>query len=304
MEERWKDIENSIIVNSIKMDMILKRMLPVMLAAAMMLQGMEVRAEVRPAWVDRSEEALNAKRINDTYEFKVLRSEDPELNRLHEGRFYPLFKYLADTYGSMAESMALDSLAVGSDMPTYRVTFDTPQGRSSVIARLVDVYESIDYNVEQDPVFELCQLFAVGRKDTDVVFDDFARREISRPLAGLISVVPGAGQLYKGNKAKGYALLGTTVFFAGAAAASQYKMVEWREMIDKDPGFRDSWESKSIAMRKQRNILLGAIGCLSAYSIFDALVGEEVPRITVKKSDGTKISVAPQAAGLALRIDF
>lgn len=276
-----------------------------MLAAVMILQGTDARADRKPAWVDKSEESLNAQRTNDTYEFKVLRSEDKELNRLHEGRFYPLFDYLAVKYGSRPESMAIDSLAT-YDMPTYRVTFETAQGRSAVIARLVEVYESIDYNVEQDPVFELCQLYAIGRKDTDVAFDGFERREISLPLAGLMSVVPGAGQLYKGNKAKGYALLGTSVFFAGAAVASQFKMVEWRDMMDKEPGVRDSWESKSIAMRKQRNILIGAIGCLSAFSIFDAIVGEEVPRITVKRSDGSKVSVTPsvQGAGLALRVDF
>lgn len=285
--------------------MLIKRMLPVMLAAVMILQGTDARADRRPAWVDKSEESLNAQRTNDTYEFKVLRSEDKELNRLHEGRFYPLFDYLAVKYGSKPESMAIDSLAT-YDMPTYRVTFETAQGRSAVIARLVEVYESIDYNVEQDPVFELCQLYAIGRKDTDVAFDGFERREISLPLAGLMSVVPGAGQLYKGNKAKGYALLGTSVFFAGAAVASQFKMVEWRDMMDKEPGVRDSWESKSIAMRKQRNILIGAIGCLSVYSIVDALVSEDVPRIEVKRSDGSKVSVTPsfQGAGLALRIDF
>jgi hypothetical protein len=284
--------------------MLLKRTLLLMLASAMMLQGIVARADVRPAWVDRSEKELNAKRTNDTYEFKVLRSEDKELNRLHKGRFYPLLEYLAGEYGSKPETMTVDSLAMAGNLPTYRITFETALGRSAVIARLVEVYESIDYNVEQDPVFELCQLFAIGRKDTDVLFDEFARKEINRPLAGLMSVIPGTGQLYKGNKAKGYALLGTSLAFAGAAVASQYKMIEWRDMMDKEPGGRDSWESKSIAMRKQRNILLGAIGCLSAYSIFDALVGDEVPRITVRSSGGSKISVAPQGAGMAFRIEF
>ena len=286
------------------MNMLLKRVLPLILAVAMTLQAVEARADVRPAWVDRSEKGLNAKRTNDTYVFKVLRSEDTELNRLHKGRFYPLFEYLAGEYGSKPETMTVDSLAMAGSLPTYRVTFETAQGRSAVIARLVEVYENIDYNVEQDPVYEFCQLYAVGRKDTDVVFDEFSRKEINRPLAGLISVIPGAGQLYKGNKAKGYALLGTSVFFAGAAVASQYKMVEWREMMDKEPWVRDSWESKSVAMRKQRNIILGAIGCLSAYSIFDALVGDEVPRITVRSSGGSKISVAPQGAGMTFRIEF
>jgi len=282
-----------------------KFILMAVVAAVTCLGGAAARADVPPEWVKKSEQSLNARRTNYTYEFKVFRTEDPELNRLHEGRFYPLFEYLAGKYGSRAETMTVDSLVV-SDLPTYRISFETAGGTSAVVARLVEVYESIDYNVELAPVYEYCQLYAIGNKDTDVVFDDFSRREISRPLAGLISVVPGAGQLYKGNKAKGYALLGTSLFLAGSAAASQFKMVEWREMMDKEPWVRDSWASKTLAMKKQRNILLGAIGCLSAFSIFDALVGEEIPRIVVSKSDGGKVSVSPasQSAGIALRIDF
>lgn len=269
------------------------------------IQARAASDDVRPSWVDKSEKALNAMRTNDTYVFKVLRTEDTDLTRLRAERFYPLFEYLAGEYGVNPSTMAVDSLSTGG-LSTYRVSFQTPSGLASVLARLVEVYESIDYNVVEDPVFEYCQLYAIGRKDADVVFDQFKRREVNRGLAGLMSVVPGAGQLYKGNKGKGYALLGTSLACAGAAIASQYKMVEWRDMMDKDPGNKASWESKSVAMKKQRNVLLGAIGCLSAFSIFDAIVGDEIPRIVVSGSDGTKVSVAPSnySAGIALHVDF
>ena len=269
------------------------------------IQARAASDDVRPSWVDKSEKALNAMRTNDTYVFKVLRTEDTDLTRLRAERFDPLFEYLAGEYGANPSTMAVDSLSTGG-LSTYRIRFQTPSGPASVLARLVEVYESIDYNVVEDPVFEYCQLYAIGRKDADVVFDQFKRREVNRSLAGLMSVVPGAGQLYKGNKGKGYALLGTSLACAGAAVASQYKMVEWRNMMDKDPGNKASWESKSIAMKKQRNVLLGAIGCLSAFSIFDAIVGDEIPRIVVSGSDGTKVSVAPSyySAGIALHVDF
>lgn len=281
----------------------LKKLLWAALAAAVsILFSVDARADVRPAWVGQSEKALNAKRTNGSYEFKVLRTEDADLTRLHAGRFFPLFEYLAGQYGSKAEAMSLDSLSTA----TYRISFETPEGPSSVIARLVDVYESLDYNAVRDPVFEFYQLYAIGRKDTDVEFDEISYSEISRPLAAALSVIPGAGQLYKGNKAKGYALLGTSLVCAGAAVASQFKATEWARMMDQEPGARDSWESKSIAMKRQRNILIGAIGCLSAFSIFDALVGDEVPRLVVNKSDGGVIAVAPsgQSAGIALVIKF
>lgn len=277
-----------------------------LVASFLCLDASSARAAGRPSWVGKSEKALNAQRSNDTYRFKVLRAEDPSQNQLYADRFFPLLEFLADEYGSDISTMIVDNITKPGELPTYNITFHTADGLSAIAARLVDEYEDIDYNISAQPVFVLYQLFAVGDKDTEVAFDNYSQREISRPLAGVLSIIPGVGQLYKGNTGKGLALLGSGLVAAGGAVASQIQSVNWQNQADKATEFKDSWENKSIAMKKQRNVLFGAIGCLSAFSIFDAVLGDDVPGIVVNKTDGSTLSVAPstQSAGLALVFNF
>lgn len=261
--------------------------------------------DVHPAWVDKKEDSFNSRRTNDTYVFKLFRTEDTDLTSLQAGRFYPLYQYLAGEYGADMNTMSVEDIST-DDYTTYRVSFKTPSGTSAVIARLVDQYDAIDFNSEHAPFFEYYQLFAIGKKDSDVLFDEVAEVDVNPTLAGIMSVIPGAGQFYKGNSRKGYAMLGTGIVLAGAAAVTQMRAVEWSDMMDKEPSARESWASKSHAMKKQRNVLLGAMGILSALSVYDAFTAEEFPRIRVRKSDGASVSIAPssQSAGIALTVNF
>lgn len=279
----------------------------VIVAAFLMGIGtLSARCENRPGWTHGNEKSLNSKRTNDSYEFKVFRYENIDQVKLHSDRFVPIFEYLAGQYGADALAMSVDSLATFGET-TYRISFNAADGPATVLAQLVDSYEDIDYNVTRDPIFECYQLYAIGKKNSDVNFDEFKEREISKPFAGIISIIPGAGQLYKGNTGKGIAMLGTGLAIAGCGVASQLQANNWKDMIDKEPEFKDSWESKVLGMKRQRNVLIGAFGILSAYSIIDAIVGEEVSKIVVKASEGgSTVSIAPstQSAGLALVLAF
>ena len=279
----------------------------VFVAAFLMGIGtLSARCEVRPGWTHGNEKSLNSKRTNDSYEFKVFRYENIDQVKLHSDRFVPLFEYLAGQYGADAQAMSVDSLATFGET-TYRISFNASDGPATVLAQLVDSYEDIDYNVVSNPIFECYQLYAIGRKNADVNFDEFKEREINKALAGVISVIPGVGQLYKGNTGKGIAMLGSGLAIAGCGVASQLVGNNWRSMMDKDiPANRDSWKNKGDAMNKQRNVLIGAFGLLSVYSIVDAVVGEATPQIVVNEASGSTISLAPstQGAGIALVLAF
>lgn len=279
----------------------------VIVAAFLMGIGtLSARCEVRPGWTHGNEKSLNSKRTNDSYEFKVFRYENIDQVKLHSDRFVPLFEYLAGQYGADALAMSVDSLATFGET-TYRISFNAADGPATVLAQLVDSYEDIDYNVVSDPIFECYQLYAIGRKNADVNFDEFKDREINKALAGVISVIPGVGQLYKGNTGKGIAMLGSGLAIAGCGVASQLVGNKWRSMIDNaEPAYKDSWKRKGEAMNKQRNVLIGAFGLLSVYSIVDAVVSDAVPQIVVNEAEGSTISLAPstQGAGIALVLAF
>ena len=279
----------------------------VMIVVITVLGSFNAFAEKAPDWTRKSAAELNALRTNISYEFMVFRTEDPSQTRLHSTWSAPLVNYLADKYDADPYKMVVECLSSEYDsQPLYRVLVGGPDATDAVLVRRVDTYEDVDYNTVSDAYFEFYQLFAIGEKNCDVAFDEFSMERGNNTAAAFMSIVPGVGQLYKGETGKGLALLGTGVAVAGCAVASHIVAVNWKNKMDEDPGFKDSWSQKAYGMRRQRNTLLVALGCLSAYSIFDAAIGEGVSKLTVSESDGSTISFAPssESAGLALVVSF
>ena len=278
------------------------------LALALLLAGAFCAgAAPLPEWVRKGESYMNKKRTNTSYEFKVFKTEDAYLSRLQENRFFPLLEYLGGKYGVAPEKMALDSLSNGPGVPaTYRISFPEGGRTATVQAQRVDVHSAIDYNTTLDPVFEYYQLYAVSEKNADVLFDQFELGERSKGTAALLNVIPGAGQLYKGHAVKGYTILGTEIALGVTAITQQVKANYYDKMADTATTGADSYRNDAIGRRRIRNAALGAMAGVWAYSIFDALVSESMPTISVTAPQGGQLTIAPSStsAGLALVYRF
>jgi hypothetical protein len=271
----------------------------------LLMGGISAQAALRPEWTWKGEEALNRKRKNESYTFKVFKTEDAYLSRLREGRFYPLLKYLGERYQADPEKMALDSLASISGEPTtYRIILPD---NGVVHAQRVDVYSTVDNNTLGDPIFEYYQLYAVSEKDAEVLFDQFEVKERSRAGASLMNaLIPGAGQIYKGHTFKGGVILGSEIVLGAAAYSAHKKYLYFKEMADSGVAGADSWHSKEISLRRLRNLSLVAMGGVWAFSLYDALATESMPFISVSAPQGGQFSLAPatDSAGLALVYRF
>ena len=250
---------------------------------------------------------MNRARTNQTYEFKVFRTEDGNLTRLREGRFYPLLEYVGERYGADPAVMTVDSLSTVPGEPyTYRIFIPEAGKTATVYARRVDVFSEISYNVEEDPVFEYYQLYAVSQKYAAPSFDTFEKTERSRTLAAVMDIVPGAGQLYKGDTFKGFVLLGSEVALGAVALFAQTKSLYYKDVKEHATSELDSWQSNITAMKRLRNISLCAMAGVCAFGIFDAIVADSVPRIVVSAPSGASLSLAPASgsAGAALVFQF
>lgn len=262
---------------------------------------------VIPEWAWKGDDYMNKRRKNTSYVFKSFRSEDPSATRLHEGRFYPLYKYLGERYGASPEEMALDSLSNGPGEPyTYRIVFPSEGKQSVVFAQRVDVYSATDHNVNLDPVFEYYQLYAISEKDADVVFDRFERSERSKAAAALMNAVaPGAGQLYKGHTFKGYVLLGSEIALGVAAIHCHRRSLFYKaKKEDPDSIAPDSFHSEEIGLRRLRNASLCAMAGIWAFGIYDALAKESMPNILVSSPTAGTLSVAPASSGAGLALVY
>lgn len=259
----------------------------VLLAVVWLLPAPDALAGVKPEWVQKGEDAMNRKRTNDSYVFKAFHQADADYNRLMDGRFDPLIHYVASKYRVERSSVQLDSLVAGAGVPvTYRIVFRDAEGEAVVLARRVDSYLTFEDFNDQEFRWEHDQLFAVSEKNRDVVFDCYGIESANNGLAALMSVVPGVGQLYKGNTAKGLVILGSEVALGAAAAVFQLKANGYQKRADAGEFPADSWQSKADGYKLVRNISLGAMAGIWLFGIFDAVVGDGASRLKVEPATG------------------
>jgi hypothetical protein len=260
----------------------------VLLAVFWLLPAPDAFAGVKPEWVQKGEEAMNRKRTNDSYVFKAFHQADADYNRLMDGRFDPLIHYVASRYHAERGSVQLDSLVSGAGVPvTYRIAFRDAEGEAVVLARRVDSYLTFEDINDQEFLWEHDQLFAVSDKNRDVVFDSFGIESANNGLAALMSVVPGVGQLYKGNTAKGLVILGSEVALGAAATIFQLKANGFQKRADAGEFPMDSWQSKADGYRLVRNVSFGAMAGIWLFGIFDAVVGDGASRLKVEPATGS-----------------
>lgn len=280
-----------------------------LVAACLLVFGVSVRAAstVRPQWVQKGESFMNAKRTNDSYVFKIFHTSDADLNRVMEEEFQPLLDYVRDTWQAVPETMSLDSLVAEGVPSTFRVSFRDASGREgAVLARRVDTWLSFEDFASNEYEFEYYQLYAVSARDGVVDFDEFEPTAASKPVAAVLSVVPGLGQLYKGDTRKGLAIIGGEVAFGAAALIFQHCANRNQRHVDAGEFPVDSWESKVAGYKLVRNVSLGAMGAIWVFSIIDAGIAEALPKVLVRDSSAGQIDItpAPNSAGLRLVYNF
>lgn len=274
------------------------------LVAACLLSSPVLSAKVKPQWVLNGEEQMNRKRISDNYVFKVFHTFSPDLSQLKDERFEPLMDYVRETYGAERLSMRLDSLEVAGSPVTYRVSFRDASGDASVYARLADVYTSFEDFVDNEYGYEYYQLYAVTGRNGLPEFDDFRKVESNNLKATAMSLIPGMGQLYKGDKLKGYCILGVEVASVACGILCQNRMLYSKEQADNGVPAVDSWRSKQRGWREFRNIAIGTFGVTYLFNLFDAAVDDGMSRVLVSKPEGQQLTVSPSSMGAGVALTY
>lgn len=269
----------------------------------------QATAQDKPRWVLKGVSSLEKERGNDSYTFKKFEIFGPEIDRLRQERFNPLVGYLARTFGADSASaevtLVAGDTAVRSDFNNaegdkalqseYRVTFSAPSPMT-FYAKLVDQYVSYDDNADMSFDYTLYQLFAVSTSADGNVpqFDDFSYSRKYNSRALIRSIVPGLGQMYKGQKAKGWTIIGGEVVFVGAAIYSQIRQHNYKnDARNATPDIAPSYRSKSKSWRQVRDVaIIGACG-LYVYNLLDAALAKGARQVIVNKPGSTRLALGP-----------
>ena len=158
----------------------------------------------RPTLLTKGVETLNAKRSNTSYRFIVVHSAGADIQRLQAERAQTLATYIGQTYHVKGEEHITTSSEEGTGggklQETYIMNYRSDVSSEKFYARLVDEFWD---KSRSTGMYEYHALFAVSEQGQEPVWDEFSVISPSGAAPVLMSVVPGVGQFYKGQKAKG-----------------------------------------------------------------------------------------------------
>lgn len=169
-------------------------------------------------------------------------------------------------------------------------------------AKVVDEYvEKADYGK-----IKLTILYMVA-VTSQPVFDKTTISENYGIAPAAMSILPGAGQWYKGQKTKGTLLFLGTVASATGIIFCENQRASYHKKMKEQPQFAKTYNTKSSNWETARNICIGATAAIYAYNLIDAAVAKGARRIIVGNK-GQHLSLrpikTPDATGVALSYTF
>lgn len=270
-------------------------------------------AQHDPIWLGHSEKKLNSGVGNDTYSIHVLKGHSPSEKMIGVQRDHALQNYMCENFGAIDTSVRVDSVS-GGDQPVYWVYFNTDDSENNFVAvKLIDQYTKFTDFELNVYLYEFYYLMAMSAVNTYPQFDEFINYTPSNGKALALSVIPGLGQLYKGQTTKGYVILGSEIFFAGAAVYFETQRVHCHNMIGKTNDISDSWNwgswrSKANGWRNFRNGALGLFAGVYIYNLIDAATSKGCSNFKIKKVMHDHVVMAPFVApdftGFTMQVTF
>ena len=263
-----------------------------LLAAAFVLLPAMTFAQTKPLWLQRGVKPLNEMRTNGSYEFRILNVSQSDITMLEVDRLVLLEDHIAAKYRVNPLDIVVDSLRSGDNgRTTYRLSFAVNGRQTDVMAQLVDEYSKYRDNVDTFD-YELSLLFAISAIGSVPSFDSFELTRRYPAKAALMSVVPGLGQIYKGQAGKGYAIIGTEAVLAGGAVFTAIEARRYGRLVSDNPGVAESYDNKASAYRMMRNGCLAAAGGVYIYNLVDAAFANGARRVVVGRPDGSAAEFA------------
>lgn len=256
-----------------------------------------VYAKTRPQWVVKGEGVLNAKRTNETYYFKIIHCNGNELQSLKQNCINTLADYIGKQNHISGEAVTemKSSNANGSltEREEFRMTFKNDFSSLAFYAKLVDDYWEYDASVGDAGEYTYYALYAVSSTNQQPDFDHF---EVTRSYGiapVFMSIIPGVGQFYKGQKGKGISMICGGTACAGAIIFCDNQRASYVAKILEQPKHAQTYKTRADNYETARNVAIGLTGALVVWSVIDAAVSPGVTQIKIRK--GETLRVKPTA---------
>ena len=266
-------------------------------------------AATTPTWAKYGVSSLNKKRSNETYRFVNVSETGADINLLQRQRIEPVIAELAKTYQLSAQGVKVDTIGYKggtAETMAYRLTFAGEQP-TIFVAKPIDQYIDLEFADDNEAHHTYYQLYAVSEKNVLPDYDDLTVSKYYPKSMGLTSLVPGLGQIQKGQTIRGGMIMGGEALLLASAIFFDLKSNSFIYNAKATTGeYRNAWASKTDGWRKMRNLSLCLAGGLYIANIIDATYSPGASHVTVNSSKkfAPKMAFAPMISNEGTGLSF
>lgn len=173
----------------------------------------------------------------------------------------------------------------------------------NIVCRVID-----EYWESSDSEYKIHILYTVADKNIyGGSYDDEITVTAKYGAAGLLSVIPGVGQFYKGANIKGASIVaGEAIAVAGILLCDNTRASYYKKMMEQ-PKYAATYNSRMDSWETARNLCIGAAGVIYVVNLIDALATKGAKRVVVRNNN-MNLSLHPYAStygsGVGLALTF
>ncbi len=267
----------------------------------------------KPKWVNNTPLELNK-----TYKFVEIISTGNDLNsaRIDALRLLAQDHQLTNAINVNVESGKLTHV----DQTTVNGNFN------ETIKEQIDINVKIsgeNYQVQGQKIDEFAEKSSNGQIKlhtlfmvaicNNPVFDNVYLTDKYGFTPAIFSLIPGAGQMYKGSYLKGGCILGSEILCAAGIILCESQRADYKNKVKEQPRFAKTYNTKANNWAIGRNLCIGMAGAIYIYNLIDAAISSGARRVKIKQSGKATFSYKPffildnmnkSSAGINLTYNF
>ena len=233
---------------------------------------MERSEKLRPVWLaDRTPKASNG-----TFHYQITECEHRNLQDARHSCLLNLSTYIKRSFHiseqAVAEIQKEQNDGRFSENESYHFEYDIQGEKVTVVSCKYDEYWEYVAYPNGEKVYRCYTLYGIADKATPS-FDrlTFTRKYGVKGFARSL-IVPGWGQLYKGNTVKGACILGGEVVLVAGILVAENLRSSYVKKMHEQPKHIDTYNTKADNWANVRNVCIGGAAALYVYNLVDALV--------------------------------
>ncbi len=237
----------------------------------------------KPAWMNGD----MPPKSNHSYEFRVMTGEGKTLHEARYNATMTLFNDLMREKGVSVSSVQREKVLARESIEGYSETSIHDYNYTFEYDKHKFSFKAVDeYWEQRRGIYHCFMLYEVALMPDKVHFDaieyttSYGSSALFRSL-----VVPGWGQMYKRQRAKGIAVLACAVVGAGGVVVSQNQYTSYRNKAKEEfnTDVRKTYQNKSTSWGNVRNGFIVGAAAVYVYNIIDVLASKGAKRY--KKKD-------------------